>query len=343
MIERLIYDFPAYSGQKAPALTIVKPLISIVIPTFYRPEALTVAMRSAANQIAPGYDIEIIIADNSKDASAKAQVENFKAFTDFPVKYISVPEPGIANVRNAALTLVEGQYIAFLDDDQDATPNWLRIMVEQCRADNSAAVFGHIQGRTNVSVKNAPAKLAFFSRLHNGRPSGKTGKFHGCGASLLDLSKIDPALLHFDTMRNQTGGEDDALFSAIQHAGGTFSWSDEALVYEDVPADRIKKRYICHRSFAFGQGPSRICLEKDSYSLLGLMKWMMIGMAQMAVYFPLALITLPFENAFHMKCLRKACEGAGKVFWQSPFRPKFYGQAAANTIAKKALPKSANG
>lgn len=314
--------------------TQVKPLISIVIPTMYRPRALDRAMRSAAAQITPDYDVEIIIADNSTDASAKQNVEIFAKQTSIPVKYISAPQPGIANVRNAALTLVEGQYIAFLDDDQDACPDWAAKMVTQCRADASAAVFGRIEGRTDTAVKNAPAKLAFFSRLHDGLPSGKTNKFYGCGASLLDLSKIDAELLCFDPARNQTGGEDDAFFKAIESAGGTFSWSNEALVYEDVPPARIKKRYICKRSFAFGQGPSRICLEKDSRSLLGLARWMIIGAGQMAVYFPLALITLPFENAFHMKVLRKGCEGAGKVFWQSPFRPKLYGQAAVDKINK---------
>ncbi len=316
------------TNDKAPNLSLVKPLISLVIPTMLRPEGLHKAMHSAAAQIIKGHDIEIIIADNSPDSSARAQVEAFKKTTDIPVKYISEPKAGVANVRNAALTLVSGQYIAFLDDDQEATSDWLAHMVSQCRSDSTSAVFAKIEGRTSADVKNARLKLRFFSRDRDGAPSGVTDKFDGCGASLLNLSKIDAQLLHFDPRRNQTGGEDDALFSAIQNAGGTFSWSKEALVYEDVPERRITKRYICQRSFAFGQGPSRICLEKNNFSPIGLMRWMTIGVAQMIVFLPLAAITLPFENAFHMKCLRKGCEGAGKVFWQKPFRQKLYGDAA---------------
>jgi len=137
-------------------------------------------------------------------------------------------------------------------------------MLAQLKTDDTTAVFGHIKGRAATQIKNGPAKLAFFSRLHNGQPSGKTLKFYGCG-----------------------------------------------------------------------QGPSRLCLEKESFSPLGLVKWMTIGAMQMAVYFPLALLSLPFENAFHMKCLRKGCEGAGKFFWQSPFRPKLYGQAAVDNLKKE--------
>jgi len=215
-------------------LTVVKPLISIVIPTMLRPAGLDRAMQSAKSQIVPNYDIEIIIADNAPDASARAQVEAFAKTTDIPVRYISEPEAGVANVRNAALTLVSGQYIAFLDDDQDATSHWLAHMVSQCLRDNTSVVFAKIEGRTTATVKNAEAKLHFFSRDRDGIASGVTEAFDGCGASLLDLSKIDNSLLHFDRHRNQTGGEDDALFSAIQKGGGTFSWSKEALVYEDV-------------------------------------------------------------------------------------------------------------
>ena len=334
MVVRLNYMTHATFEPATPSLHLVTPLISIVIPTMLRPDGLNRALMSAAAQIAPNHDIEIIVADNSSDASARDQVEAFAKTTDLTVKYISEPNAGVANVRNAALTLVAGQYIAFLDDDQDATPDWLGHMLAQCKKDETSVVFAKIVGRTTAKVKNVKAKLRFFSRDRDGASSGVTEKFDGCGASLLNLSLINTNLLHFDPKRNETGGEDDALFSAIQSSGGTFSWSKEALVYEDVPERRIKKRYICQRSFAYGQGPSRICLEKNNVSPLCLFKWMTIGLAQMVVFLPLAAITLPLENSFHLKCLRKCCEGAGKVFWQKPFRQNFYGNAAVSRMSE---------
>lgn len=325
---------PFPSMQSFAGLKIVPRLISIVIPTMYRPKGLETAFLSAAAQRVEGYEIEIVIADNSPDASAKAQAEALFEKAGLKTVYISVPEPGIANVRNAALSVASGNFIAFLDDDQDATPNWLPSMIAQCKADNSCAVFAHIEGRSDIDIINKSSRLSFFSRRHDEKPSGPTTKFYGCGASLVDLSKIDPALIDFDPARNQTGGEDDAFFSAIQQAGGKFSWSAEALVYEDIPQNRMSKRYICQRSFAFGQGPSRLCLEPESFSLLGLVKWMMIGAVQLIIYAPLALLSWPLQNALHMKFLRKSCEGAGKLFWQSMFLQKLYGQAAVDKIKK---------
>lgn len=311
------------------------PLISIIIPTMYRPAGLEKAFLSAASQSIIGYNIEIIVADNSPDLSAKEQTRNLFKLTGLKTYYISVPEPGVANVRNAALSVASGRFIAFLDDDQEAAPDWLSFMVSQCRRDKTSAVFSQIVSRSKVKDKNFLSKLDFFSRLHNNKPSGLTGKFYGCGASLVDLSLIDPTLIEFDTARNQTGGEDDAFFSAIQKNGGTFSWSKEAVVYEDIPKNRMSKHYICLRSFAYGQGPSRLSLELENRSISELLKWMAIGAAQFVVYAPIALISWPFENAFHMKYLRKTCEGAGKFFWQEVFRPKLYGQAAADKILKK--------
>ena len=310
-------------------------LISIVIPTLYRPKGLETAFRSAACQNVTGFNIEIIVADNSPDASAKNQANELFKNTDTKAKYISVPLPGVANVRNAALNVSEGQFIAFLDDDQEATQNWLSSMMNQIDKDNSYAVFSRIEGRSALPHKNFLPKLAFFSRRHDNKPSGLSKKFYGCGGSLINLSLIASELMYFDPARNQTGGEDDAFFSAIQQSGGFFSWSKEALVYEDVPPHRMSKRYICQRSFAFGQGPSRLCLELDSYSISKLITWMIIGAIQMVVYAPLAVLTMPFENAMHMKYLRKCCEGAGKFFWQEVFRQKLYGQAAVEKIHRK--------
>ena len=313
------------------------PLISIIIPTFFRPKGLETAFLSAASQKITDYNIEIIVADNSPDADAQFQALKLFEATDLEAKYISVPQPGVANVRNAALKISSGEFIAFLDDDQEATQNWLSSMIKQIKKDESCVVFSRIEGRSDQTSHNITPKLDFFSRRHEHKPSGLTEKFYGCGASLINLSLIDPKLIDFDPARNQTGGEDDAFFSAIQHTGGTFSWSKEAFVYEDVPLQRLRKRYICQRSFAFGQGPSRLSIEPKNYSLPELIKWMIIGVIQMAVYAPLAFISWPFENAFHMKYLRKSCEGAGKFFWQKAFTPKFYGQAAADRKTAKAL------
>jgi len=98
-----------------------------------RPEGLKTALQSAAAQVVPGYKLEIIVADNSPNASAREQVEAFAKTTNIDLKYISEPKAGVANVRNAALTLVSGNYIAFLDDDKAATPEWLAHMMAQCK------------------------------------------------------------------------------------------------------------------------------------------------------------------------------------------------------------------
>lgn len=311
------------------------PLVSIVIPTLYRPKLLKSALKTAMEQNTSNFTIEIVVADNSAEGTAQKQVDEAREISKFPIKYTIVPNAGVSNARNAAITISEGTYIAYLDDDQEADPNWLLNMMNESRKTGAAVVFSKVIGKSSTVLPNQKARIDFFSRAHNDAPSGPTDKFYGCGASLLNLNLIESDLMSFDPAHNHTGGEDDALFSKIQKAGGTFAWCKEAIMYENVPKERMSKLYIARRSFGFGQGPSRLCLQKETRSILGLAKWMTIGLIQMGIFLPLALISWPFESEFHMKTLRKGCEGAGKLFWQAPFRQKLYGQAAANKLKKK--------
>lgn len=338
MVERLnIMENAKNSTSESVVINIdtAMPLVSIVIPTLYRPQLLTTALNTAIIQNTTNFTVEIVVADNSAEGTAKKQVDAAREISKFPIKYIAVPVAGVSNARNAARSISEGNFIAYLDDDQEADPNWLLHMMNESQKTGAAVVFSKVVGKSSTVLPNQKARLDFFSRAHNDAPSGLTDKFYGCGASLLNLDLIEDELMVFDPAYNLIGGEDDALFSKIEKAGGTFAWCKEALMYENVPKDRMHKSYIAKRSFGYGQGPSRLCLQKETKSIFGLIRWMIIGVIQMVVFLPLALISWPFESEFHMKTLRKGCEGAGKFFWQSPFRQKFYGQVLADRLKKK--------
>jgi glycosyltransferase involved in cell wall biosynthesis/MoaA/NifB/PqqE/SkfB family radical SAM enzyme len=89
------------------------PLVSVIIPTHNRPEKLKVAIQSVLDQTYPSIEIIVSCDDGKKEAEAVVQ-----AFNDSRIKYTEVPvNSGPPVSRNAAFQLAQGDYCAFLDDD----------------------------------------------------------------------------------------------------------------------------------------------------------------------------------------------------------------------------------
>ena len=94
------------------------PRVSVIIPTHNRPRLLPRAVESAR---AAGTDVEVIVVD---DASVDRTSEVCGGLAG--IKYVRVDRnQGVAGARNVGLMHAEGQYIAFLDDDDLRVPGSL--------------------------------------------------------------------------------------------------------------------------------------------------------------------------------------------------------------------------
>lgn len=103
-------------------------MISVIITTYNRPNLLKCAVQSVLKQTFK--DFELIIID---DCSSNRPVD-FKN-----VRYIQHKEnKGIAASRNTGIRQAKGQYIAFLDDDDEWLPEKLQkqiVLIESSKAD----------------------------------------------------------------------------------------------------------------------------------------------------------------------------------------------------------------
>lgn len=307
-------------------------LISVIMPTFRRPDGLETALASLLAQDDVGMPIEIIIADNDPEGSARDYVEAMIAKTKSKIIYLHVPEPGVSNARNGALAIAKGRYIAWLDDDQDADPQWLHEMLDAAKAHNASVVFGPCHARISNITRYRAYYQKFFSRFGPGIDDGIIGEFYGAGNSFIDLKRCDLPEPAFNPDANETGGEDDLLFTYIESNGGTFAWRENARVHEDVRPHRATPEYVQARSFAYGQAPSELAYERRD--ILGIIKWMVVGFAQVIIFYPIAMVARLFRRPSFIHYLSRTCQGAGKVLWWGAFKPKLYGQAV---VANKAF------
>lgn len=103
--------------------------ISAVICTYNRYNVLEKAIKSLEKQTLTASDFEILIIDNSPDFIVSEEVKKTYEHIE-NLKYIIEKTPGLSNARNVATELSKSDFIAFLDDDAIATPQWLEKILE---------------------------------------------------------------------------------------------------------------------------------------------------------------------------------------------------------------------
>ncbi|WP_428152340.1 glycosyltransferase family 2 protein [Brevundimonas sp.] len=295
--------------------------VSVIVPTMRRPESLERALRSLFVQTAPM--ASIVVVDNDPSATARDTVTRLTADSPCPLIYRHEPRPGVATARNAGLSMTNAPLIAFLDDDEAASPTWLACLLAALDQTKADVVFGPIAGRVPADTGWAALYLeAFFGRAGPSTTQA-IDKPWGCGNSLMIRATALPGAAPFDASADQSGGEDDALFAALASRGGTFGWAADAWVDEFAPPHRATMRYALSRAFAYGQGPSQTAAKARDWP--GVAKWMTVGAVQTAVWGLAAIATTVIAHSSRAGLMDKAARGLGKIFWMKGFEPHFYG------------------
>ncbi len=293
-------------------------------------------MRSAFAQT--GVDpaaIELVVADNDVTPSAKSLVSRLAKDAPFPVRYVHEPEPGVANVRNAALSIAKGQFIASLDDDEEAAPGWLSALLGAQARFDADAVFGPVIARVPDSVTDHRDYLQrFYSRTGPARPCVVEEAF-GCGNSLMRRAAMGgDAKGPFKPRSNFIGGEDDVLFTAMRAAGKRFAWAADAVVYEHPAPERLTLAYAIPRAFAYGQGAPSRCASATPANPAGVVGWMAVGLAQGVLHAPVAGLKWLARSPDRAAALDRLVRGLGKTFWWKPFKIRFYGLAEGQSASR---------
>jgi len=108
--------------------------VSVVIPTYNRPEELIRSLKTVFNQTYDG-NIEVLIIDDSKKSQEKFIDEKFhkilKNSKNRYIKYIyKGKKEGSPRARNIGIKEARGEFIAFLDDDDEWLPDKIKKQVK---------------------------------------------------------------------------------------------------------------------------------------------------------------------------------------------------------------------
>ncbi len=309
--------------------------VAILVPTLRRPDSLARAVRSLFAQARVADRVAaIVVVDNDPTGSAAAMVESLRADAPWPLVYRHAPTPGVATARNAGLAATDAPLIAFLDDDEAASPGWLAALLA-AQADTGAdVVFGPIAGR---APEAAPWLRPYLERFFGREGPAATGLLEqpfGCGNSLMVRQTALPGPAPFSAASDQVGGEDDVLFAALQGRGGRFGWAADAWVEEFAPVHRATLRYTLARAFAYGQGPSQTAAAARDWA--GVLRWMVIGAGQAVVWGAAAAGLTLVGSPRRAEMYDRTARGIGKLFWMKGLEPQFYGAREVARLNREA-------
>lgn len=234
--------------------------IDVCVCTFRRAHVAATLRSISRLAVKPNWIIRVIVADNDETPSARDIVEGTARDCALPVTYLHAPAcfGNISVARNACLDAATAPLVAFIDDDEIASPGWLAALVGTLEIGNADVVLGPVQAVYRADCTGWLRKGDF----HSTRPVWVGGEIiTGYTCNVL-FRRTAPALngrrFRLDL---GAGGEDTVFFSAVHRAGGKIDYAAKALVTEAVPVDRANLSWLLERRFRFGETHGLVMME----------------------------------------------------------------------------------
>lgn len=299
--------------------------ISLCIATYRRPERLAAVLDDLLRQTLP--PIEIVVVDNDADGSAAMVVERCRAQAAMPIHYEIQPLRNIALTRNRSVALaMRGDWLAFIDDDERAAPDWLAQLADAADRLRADAVLGPV---LPVVPEQAPdwirrGRFYDFPRLATGQSVPLNRMRFGNVIIRAEPLRSEPG--PFDPRYGLATGEDADLLLRLVRRGCRLVWCDEAVVTEPVEPSRLSLRWLLQRALSGGQEFARKRL-RGHYGEIGpsgRLRLFARALLQLLAAMLLALLALPLGRRHAAAWLVKAAANFGKLSILSGWRYNEY-------------------
>ena len=121
------------------------PKISVLLPTYRRPDALKITLKALECQSA--IDYEVVVVDDGSHDGTEAVLENFASTTDLNFSYLVLKKNGgPARARNFGLSRCRGDVVLIIGDDIETAQDFVDIHCQSHQQNpvKTHAVLGHV-------------------------------------------------------------------------------------------------------------------------------------------------------------------------------------------------------
>ena len=305
--------------------------VGILVCTARRPDMLRACLMALSRQSLPaGMRAEICVIENDSEPASRNVVEEVARFSPLPVHYSLEPRRGIPFARNRSLAeAVERGYdwVALIDDDEIAEPDWLKQHLVAARRHAAEVTYGWVKKNFEVEPpawwppevmrpdpegtvlpRASTNNVAFSARLI--RPDGSNLSYN-------------PVFLN--------GYEDLDFFERAHARGHRIVWTPGAVVTEEVPASRVAPERLIALVRASAEAHVQADILKLGYPKAAL-KYLLKGLRRLAggtVLLAVAVLqrrlgTARSEYRYYKARLRLA-RASGNLQGVFGYRPDYYG------------------
>ncbi|NEQ42745.1 MAG: glycosyltransferase family 2 protein [Leptolyngbya sp. SIOISBB] len=227
--------------------------ISICIATYKRPAGLSRLLEGLNNLRFNEIElprVEVVIADNDGEGSAKQIYESVKPDFKWELVYGIEPQQGVTFARNRSLALAspDADFLVFIDDDEVPTAYWLESLIA-CQIQYDAdVVTGPVFPKFEAQdVPEWIVKGGFFAPAEH--ETGKAMEVAFTNNTLVRSADIRQLDNPFDENLAFRGSEDVHLFMNLFKQGSKIIWCNEAVVYEFIPESRLNLKWLRDRNY----------------------------------------------------------------------------------------------
>lgn len=244
----------------------IAKLLSVIICTRNRADEIVNCLPEMAKQAREFSDVEVIIVDNGSIDNTEEVVKNLSEKLYYPFRYVYEPIAGLCQARNRGRAEAKGTIIAYIDDDEKITVGW----IEKIRGHflkNQSECLG---GKISVKILGLPPKgftdemLWFFGATK----LGDSARFlqypeHPQGGNFAVKVEVFDKVNGFDTNLTLYGDETE-FFRRVSQNGFSMYYDPNIEVVQEIPAKRISKKELQHKSYIWGKGSATVWLLTTS-------------------------------------------------------------------------------
>ena len=152
--------------------------------------------------------------------------------------------------------------LAFIDDDETPGPGWLAALVATRDRHGADAVAGPVVSRYDGNLDPWVQAGGYFDREHHqGRRDGSVLTRAASNNLLLDLNTVRRLGVRFDDAYGLSGGEDSLFTETLTQRGATIRWSSAAAVNDNLPAERLTRKYALQRTYDLSNSSAGVELD----------------------------------------------------------------------------------
>lgn len=242
--------------------------LSIVICTYNRDKYLPDALKSLTTQTLSRNDFEVIIINNNSNDKTEEISLNFIASNpDILTVYEIEKNQGLSYARNRGIQLAKGKYIAFIDDDAIAEPDYAEKMIQ---AFEKYPEFDSVGGKV-LPIYHSGSEPVWMSKYIQGivskvdfgeKTEAFTSKKYPVGCNMAFRREIFEELGGFNvelTLRN----DDKYMFLKLRKHNKTTLYAHDVIVHHNMDAYRTEDWFIRKLSIQIG-ATERVRLKKEA-------------------------------------------------------------------------------